>query len=76
MKCWVFRAVLQHLSSLDMNISQFNVLTSIKICMFYHKVVCVWSLIPHLLAANHYVYYYTLASPIQYGPEPETTGEA
>lgn len=30
--------------------------------------MCVLLLILHLLGANHFVYYCTFASPIQYGP--------
>ncbi len=65
-----------HLSSLDMSISWVNVLTSIKTCVLSYGDVCVSLLIPHLLAANHCVYYCTFASPIQYGLERETTREA
>lgn len=75
-KYLVIRTVWQQLNGLDMNSSQLNVLTSIKMCFLSYGDVCVLSLIRHLLAASHSVYYCTFASPIEYGPEWETTVEA
>lgn len=58
-----------------MDVSRLNVLTSIKMCVLSYGDVCVLlSLIHHLLAANHHVYYCTFASPIQYRLERQTTG--